>query len=289
MVVEGRSEFVRAAVARQGPGLFDVLDTELILGRDLQATDRLPGAPRVVVVNQAFAGEAFGTDQVLGRRIRVASHGEGGPEEPWLTIVGVGPNVMEVTASSGAAVYVPLTGARFVSAALRVDRDPVALSGVLRRAIFDLDPALDVSGIVRLDDVGAENRTALVAMSSAMTAIGLVTLLLALAGVYSIVSLAVTRRTKEIGVRVALGADPTSILRSVLGSSGMLVLGGAIVGALAGIGFSRLDLFVFALPEPGPWLFPALVGSMTLAGLLACWVPARRALAIQPTEAMSNG
>jgi ABC-type antimicrobial peptide transport system permease subunit len=151
---------------------------------------------------------------------------------------------------------------------------------------FDLDPGLRVTEIVRLADVGAENRIALGAMSSALTAIGLVTLLLSLAGVYAIVSLAVTQRTREIGVRVALGAERRAILWSVLRRSVVLVGVGGVVGALAGLMVSRVRLFVFAVPEGGMGLFLALVGLMAAAGTLACWVPARRALRVQPMEAL---
>ena len=119
-----------------------------------------------------------------------------------------------------------------------------------------------------------------------MTAIGVVTLLLSLVGVYSIVSLAVTRRTREIGVRVALGAPSSSILWSIVRRSALMVSGGGLLGAIAGFQVSSTRIFVFAVPAAGAWVFAALVALMVLAGVLACWVPARRALAIQPIEAL---
>ena len=137
-----------------------------------------------------------------------------------------------------------------------------------------------------MDDVGGENRTALRVMSPAMTAIGVVTLLLSLVGVYSIVSLAVTRRTREIGVRVALGAPSSSILWSIVRRSALMVSAGGLLGAIAGFQVSSTRIFVFAVPAAGAWVFAALVALMVLAGVLACWVPARRALAIQPIEAL---
>ena len=290
--LEGRPDLVSTPLVALGPGLLDVLEVRPVLGRDLDEADRLPGAPAVALVNEAFAREQYGTVQVLGRRLRMADGGDpdaGDPDapEPWREIVGVVPDIMEVAGSTEAGgVYVPLTPRRFVSVALRVDADPVAYTGRVRRAAFDVDPNLDVADIVRLDQVGAENRMALGVMTSALSGIGLVTLLLSLAGVYSIVSLSVTRRTREIGVRVALGENRRAILGSLLRRSSLLVVGGAAVGAVIGHRVAGLRLFVFAVPEPAWWLFPGLVALMGLAGVLACWIPARRALAIQPVEAL---
>ncbi len=285
--LEDRPDLVTTPMVALGPGLLDVLEVRPVLGRDLDEADLRPGAPAVALVNESFALEQYGTTQVLGRRLRLAPTSEQDEAEPWREIVGVIPDVMEVAGSRDAGgVYIPLTPRRFVSVALRVDADPVAYTGRVRRAAFDVDPNLDVSDITRLDQVGAENRMALGAMTSALSGIGLVTLLLSLAGVYSIVSLSVTRRTREIGVRVALGENRGAILRSLLRRSGLLVLGGAAVGAVLGHRVAGLRLFVFAVPEPGWWLFPGLMALMGLAGLLACWIPVRRALSIQPVEAL---
>ena len=284
--LEGRADVVPTPIVDLGPGLFEVLEVDVTLGRSIVEADLRPEAPPVVVVNEAFALENFGTTQVLGRRLRRVP--EGGAEAlPWRTIVGVVPNVMEVTGPvGGAGVYYPFSARRFFTVAVRVDSDPLALTGLLRRAVFDVDPQMNISDIVRLDEVGAGNRIPLAVMSSALTAIGIITLLLSLAGVYSIVSLAVTQRTREIGVRVALGAEPGEILWSILRRSGLLILGGAIIGALVGFQGTKVRMFVFVTPEPGAWLYPGLVALMGLAGVLACWLPARRALAIQPVEAL---
>ena len=146
-----------------------------------------------------------------------------------------------------------------------------------------------MSNVVELEDVGAENRAALLAMSSMMTGSGVLALLLSLAGIYAIVSLAVSQRTREIGVRVALGADPGQVLWSVLRRSALLIGLGALVGSVGGRAFSsQQGLFVFNVPETGAWLFPVVVLATMAAGLIACWTPARRALSIQPVEALRH-
>lgn len=284
--LNGRADLVPTPVVALGPGLLDVLEIRPIVGRDVDDRDLRPGAPPVALVNEAFALEQWGTTQVLGRRLRLAPTADQNQAEPWREVVGVVPDVMEVAGPVAGGVYLPLAPRRFVRVALRVDTDPVAYTGRLRRAAFDVDPNLDVGDIVRLDQVGAENRMAMAVMTSALSGIGMVTLLLSLAGVYSIVSLSVTRRTREIGVRVALGEGRRAILGSLLRRSSLLVVGGALVGALVGHRVASIRMFVFAVPEAGWWLFPGLVALMGIAGLLACWIPVRRALSIQPVEAL---
>lgn len=286
--VEGRPEQAVAPMVTQRPGLLEALEVDVVHGRSISLDDLAQDAPAVAVVNEAFAIERFGTTQVVGRRLRLVPEGD---EEapPWREVVGVVPNVMEVSASvSGAGVYLPMTARSRFSVALRVGSDPASYTGRLRRAVFDVDPDVNVSEVVRLDEVGAENRTALAAMSSALIGIGLVTLLLSLAGVYAIVSLAVSQRTREIGVRVALGASRGAVLRTIVGHSALLVFAGGVVGALLGVQISRWRLFVFPVPNPEVWLFPSLVGLMVLAGVAACWFPARRALAIHPVQALKS-
>lgn len=286
--VDGQAEQVRAPMVTQRPGLLEALEVGVLHGRPIVLDDLVEGAPAVAVVNEAFALERFGTTRVVGRRVRLVPEGDGVAPE-WREVVGVVPNIMEVSASvSGAGVYFPMPARSRFSVALRVADDPASYAGRLRRAVFDVDPSVNVSEVVRLDDVGAENRTALAAMSSALIGIGLVTLLLSLAGVYAIVSLAVSQRTREIGVRVALGAGRGAVLRTIVGRSALLVLGGGVLGALLGMQISRWRIFVFPVPNPEVWLFPALVGLMVLAGVAACWIPARRALAIHPVQALKS-
>lgn len=287
--VEGLAERTVAPVVYQSPGFFEVLEVAPLAGRDFSETDLRAGAPAVAIVNRSFALSHFGSVQATGRRIRLGDGGADPPEQAWREIVGVVPDVMEVTRPEGASgVYLPFSPVRFFTIAARVDADPVSFTGALRSAAFDLDPDLVLSEVVRLDQVGAENRAAFAVMSSALVGIGLVTLLLSLAGVYSIVSLAVSQRTREIGVRVALGARPVSILGHVLRRAMVLVLAGGMLGAAAGTAFTQADLFVFALPKAGPWLFPMLLMGMALAGAAACWIPTRRALAIQPVTALKE-
>ena len=284
--VEGDPATFRAPVVRVGSGFFAVLGVTLRSGRGIDDRDLEPGALPVAVVNESFALTHFGTLQVVGRRVRLAP-----PDDrtapPWREIVGVAPDLIEVVGSAGGAgVYLPFTDGGFASLALRTSGDPERLAGPLRRAVFDLDPALTLRRVVGLHGVGKENRSALLVMSSAMVGIAVIALLVSLAGIYSIVSLAVTQRTREIGVRVALGASRPSIVWSVVRRSGYLVLAGTLVGAGLGAMLATRRMFVFSLPAVAPWVFPGVVALVFAAGVAACWVPVRRALALEPLEAL---
>ena len=287
LLLEGSAQIVEAPLVYQGPDFFSALQVEPLLGRGFTDGDMEEGAVPVAVVNRSFALAHFGTPQVLGRRFRLVEQDLPPDEAPWHEIVGVVPDVMEVSGLQQAAgVYLPETAFPRYRVALLVDGEPGVLEQSLRRAAYDVDPRIGVSEVVPLSGVGAENRMALGVMTTAASALGIVTLLLSLAGVYAIVSLAVTQRTREIGVRVALGAEPASLLWAILRRSGTLVGVGGLVGAVVGLQISKLRLFAFVVPEGGPGLFAGLVGLMVVSTVLACWVPARRALSIQPVAAM---
>lgn len=284
--VEGVAASIPTPLVALRGDLLGVLGVTPSVGRGFARADFGVGALPVALVNEAFALQHFGSTQVIGRRVR-ATPEDAEESAAWREIVGVVPNVMEVTSSAPASgIYIPMQPRSRFRVAVDVGSDPLSRVGMLRRAIYDLDPGLNVTEIVPLDDVGAENRVALAAMSSALVGIALITLVLALAGVYSIVSLAVSQRTREIGVRVALGAEPHAVLWVILRRSALLVGLGGTIGALVGLQISRLRLFVFPIPEARPWLFPALVLLMIAAGIIACWLPARRALTVEPVEAL---
>ena len=285
--LEGRPELLPTPLVFVAEDFLEVLEVEPVLGRGITAGDRRPGAPAVAVVNRAFAEEHFGTLQVLGRRLRMAPR-RGAEPEAWREIVGVVPNLVEVAdATGGTGVYVPLATRRFVSLAARTNGLSQTLAPALRRVAYDLDPELDLYSVVPLREVGAENRRALGAMTAGLLGVGLVTLLLSLAGVYSLVSLAVTRRTREIGVRVALGARAEEIRALVFRQGIGVVAGGVVLGLVAAFGLSRLMasiLFEVSTSDPVSFLLAPVV--LVAVALLATWLPARRAARVDPLEAL---
>jgi len=284
-----------APVAAVGPGLFEALGAQAISGRLFRDEDFAAGARAVAVVNQPFVEESLGGRNPIGRRLRAVdpaapgAEAEGGPPR-WREIVGVVPDLGLSTAdpASAAGWYEPLDGGRpYYYLAVRAGGDPMSLSAPLQRAIAGIDPEIDARRVVLLEQVGWEDRAFMSGFGSALSAIGVLALLLSLAGIYAMLSFAVTRRTREIGIRVALGATGRQVLRSVVGATGLHLLAGAALGAALALALMRAKaMLVTRLPAAEPWVLPAVLAVLLAAGVLASWVPARRALAVRPTEAL---
>jgi ABC-type antimicrobial peptide transport system permease subunit len=172
--------------------------------------------------------------------------------------------------------------------ALRTSGDARRLAGPLRGAISSVDPGIQVREVLPLQDVGREDRAVFAGIGAALGALGGMALLLSVIGTYAILSLSVTRRTREIGIRAALGATRSQVLRALMGKTALP----PAIGAAAGIALGQAlvtvrGIFAFRLPESsGPWGLPLLGAMMIAAGLLAAWVPARRALGVAPADAL---
>lgn len=268
-------------------GFFAALDARLLRGRVLTAADYLEGARPVAVVDEPFARRFFGEASAIGQRFRAVR-----PEGPgaWTEIVGVVPdlglNVADKTLAAG--YYVPLASdARSVYLAIRTAGDPMTLVDPVRRALVARDPSFVFNRFQRLEDEAQEDRQFFKWFSLALLGLGGMTLILALAGVYAMMSLIVSRRTREIGVRMALGATTTGIVRAILGRVALQVaIGGALGAILALISLDARAVLVSRLGDGGPWTLPAVLALLVLAGLAATWFPLRRALGVEASEAL---
>lgn len=276
-----------APSAAASPGYFAALNTTARLGRVLQPADARDGAPRVAVVNEPFARAWFGQTSPLGRRFRATDDGTPGL---WHEIVGVVPDlglsIGDPTLAAG--YYVPLTPrADVVFLAVRVNGAPMTYAEPLRRALRARQPALVNYPAGLLEDVAAEDRAFFAGLSAALLGIGGITLVLALAGVYAMMSLIVSRRTREIGIRVALGASSTRVVGAIAGRAALQVGAGGLIGAvLAALSLNTRDVLVSRLGDGGPWTLPFVIAVLLASGLVATWVPLRRALRVRPQEAL---
>jgi putative ABC transport system permease protein len=284
------------------PSYFDVLEAPVLAGRGFQAADLAAGAS-VAIVDQGFVDEVLEGRNPIGRRVRIANggtmpDGPGADSLPWHEIVGVVKDLgMIGAAESGRAVglYLPATpGSGFPPyMVIHAQGDPLALVPRVRAVAGTLDPTLRLSEFQRLDRVtddilwilGMWLRTTLV-----MTAVAL---LLSLAGIYAVLSFTVARRTREIGVRVALGANPRRVLAAVfrrpLTQVGLGIAAGATLIALGALALSRTEQFASApsgLSAGQAALLVAYAAFMLGVCLLSCVVPTRRALRVEPTVAM---
>ena len=277
------------------PGYFAAMRLPILRGRDIAETDGA-NAPGAVVINERFAEIQWPGEDALGKRITL-------DDKNWLTVVGIVKNAVRSDWSEPPyeESYIPVfqspelmrsahTSASyltFVVRAARADGDPAALAPSLKAAIRAIDPTLPISGVRTMRDVvneataRARFQTLLLAVFASAAA------LLSAIGIYGVMSYAVSKRTREIGVRMALGADPRSVLRLVVGQGMAVAFAGAGLGLVGAFLLTRLMASLLYGVRPGdPLTFAAVAAALLLVALAASWIPARRAARIDPMQAL---
>lgn len=269
---------------------FRTMGIPLIKGRAFTTADR-DGAPAVAIVNEAFAREYYPGEEVLGRRVRWAS-GDG----TWVTIVGVVADVrgLSLDQSEVPAVHAPYAQElnpwrRWMDVAVRADGNAAALAPLIRQEILALDRHVPVAKLRTMEDVlaasVADRRFNLVLLAS----FAAIALLLAVAGIYGVMSYLVVQRTRELGLRLALGATPGQVVQLVTGRGLLLASLGIAIGLAAAVMLARFIeamLFTVTATDTPTFLAAALV--LLLAAGLACFIPARRAGRIDPLIALRS-
>lgn len=269
------------------PSYFETFDFAPIAGRAVTSQDHANGA-RVAVVNQSFAREVWGNEAPLGKRIKMNPTQE---ESQWATVVGVVPDTMqgEFGADERATVFLPLAQepAAFLSFAARTQGDPYLAADGVRAAVTSIDADLPVYWLRSMRDwvdIAMWDGRLLMNLFSLFAVFALV---LAVSGIYAVLAYAVSERTREIGVRRALGARDPGILRMVLGQGGVQLAVGLAIGLVLAFGFGRvLSNFLFDLPSFDPLTFFGVAAILALVSLLAGLLPARRALRVEPMAAL---
>ncbi|MDB4908773.1 MAG: efflux transporter, permease protein [Gemmatimonadetes bacterium] len=263
----------------------------MISGRAFQAADNADSATKVVVVSETLAKTIWGGESPLGKQVQM-----GEPTQPWYTVVGVAQDVRHAGLDdpSGRQIYIPMrtwyrgaeSGASLV---LRTSGDPAQVTTAVRSAITRLDPAVPIVHLATMEQLVSasivQRRLALVLFS----AFAIVALLLAGAGIYGVIAGSVTERTRELGLRSALGAAPATIVRSVLAQGLVLASAGVVFGLVGALALSRfLQSLLFGIGPSDP---PTLASVALLLGVIAtisCLVPAVRASRIDPMTALRN-
>jgi hypothetical protein len=272
-----------------GPGFFETFDRSIVAGRNFDSSDRADGA-RTVIVNEAFARRRFmqGANPI-GRRVRyIAGDGTRGP---WLEIVGIVRDFGMTPTDLGEAPYIfHAASAGTVAPLVMGVRITGDRAGVIRRvhaAAGEVDQRLRIGELQTLDDLAWDAEIEGLTAAGSVASIVLLGLFLSACAIYSLVSVSVARRTREIGLRTALGASPRQVLVSLLAKAGWLVAGGLAVGNVILVIF-----MTFAVGRlPLVFISQALMitsAAMLTVGLLACLAPARRALRIHPTDALRH-
>jgi predicted permease len=292
--IEGRSaESERSPVAEfasVSPGHFRALEIPILAGRNFTDSDDDKALP-VALVDQTLARQYWPNEDPTGKRIKV-----GGPLQstnPWLNIVGVVGDVRTDSLESQGLphIYLPdFQAPSFDSVIyLRSAGDPGTLGDAIRREVEAVDPNVPVYAVRTMEDVVARS---IADRRFALQILGFfasVALLLAAIGIYGVMAYAFSQRTQEIGIRMALGAQPRDILRVALSEGMTLVavgLGAGLVGALILTRFLRSMLY--AVTPNDPLTFLALPALLAAVALLACYIPARRATQVDPLVALRD-
>ncbi|HEX8190136.1 MAG TPA: ABC transporter permease [Pyrinomonadaceae bacterium] len=283
------AELTEAHLRTVSANYFGVLGIPLVKGRAFAERDDAQ-APPVLLVNQTYAGRVFPGEDPLGRRVAFKFAGD-----TQFEIVGVvgDEKVTSLDARTTPVVYFhSRQDSYFDSAALvvRADAaDPLSLAPAVRAEVRALDPEVPVFAVQTLEQMVAGSRAAFVRRYPAyLTGVfACVALLLALVGIYGVVSYAVTQRTHEIAVRVALGARGRDVLRLVLGHGLLLALGGIAVGAAGALALTRLiSGLLFGVSAADPSVYGLVALLLAAVALLACLAPARRAAKVDPMAAL---
>ncbi len=268
------------------PGFFHAMGIPIVRGREFTDADD-PHHDQVVIINEAIARRFFSSQDPIGRRIKI------GPRDAakWQTIVGVSKDVRQIGLDTeiGYATYQPFAqGGRLqMEIAIRTAANPETVITAAQREIRQVEPAVIVDRVQtmsqRIDDSVAPRRLNLVLFGF----FALLALILASVGLYGVVAYAATRRTREFGIRMALGARPGDVLRLVLGEGLKLTAAGVVIGIVAALALTRLlTKLLFGVDPTDPLTLAAVAVVLAAVATLACWLPAHRATRIHPTEAL---
>jgi predicted permease len=267
-------------------GFFDTMGINVLRGRGFRKSDTAD-APRVAVVNEQFAKHYWPGVDAVGKRIRLGSN-TGTPVE----IVGVAKTITYRTPGEKPTdfLYMPLAqhpAARMVLL-VRSNGDPLQLVNTVKDVVRSLDPNLPMMETRSYEDLyryhAVEGPRVAIEMVGTLGAVGV---FLAVAGLYGLVAYSVTRRTREIGIRMAIGAGPADILRLVMGKGLTLVGVGTVIGLAMGVAVERLmNSALFNAGGVDIAAYLVVVPAMFLVTMLAAYVPARRAAKIAPTQAL---
>jgi putative ABC transport system permease protein len=296
----GRTSYLPDGQAEPAPGLwpntqfnavtegfFRTMETPLLQGRDFAVTDRADAEP-VAIVNQELARQAWPSQPAIGKRIKIV-----GPPEIWATVVGVVGNLKQFTIGEpiSAQLYQPKAqvGGIFSSIVARTSGDPMAFADQLRDAIWSVDrdqPVWKIRSMQSLvvRDLAPQHFTMVLAASFALLA-----LLLAAVGVYGVMSYTVAQRTREIGIRMALGAYHGKVVALVVGRGLRIVAVATVLGVAAALAGARLlRSQLFGVSATDMLTFVTVPAILAAVASLACYLPARRASRVDPLVALRS-
>lgn len=268
---------------------FKVMQIPLKGGRDFTSLDFEDTAPLVGIANESLVKQYFQNEDPIGKRVRWAAD----PGKRWMTIVGVVGDVKHfgLDVPELPAFYTPYTQAaawkRWMSVAARTHAHPGSMSLAIKQEIWKVDSQLPITRLKMMDEVAAESFSTRRFNMSLLTLFAALALVLAAIGIYGVMSYAVTQRTQEIGIRMALGASSVDVLKLVVRHGMTLVIIGVAIGLAGAIALTRLmETLLFGVTPTDAVTIGVVSGVLVVVALLACFIPARRATKVDPLVAL---
>jgi putative ABC transport system permease protein len=267
------------------PGYFSTMKVPLIKGRYFTDADN-ETSMQAIIVNDAMARRYWPGEDPIGRRMKVI-----GENDDWRTVVGVVGDIKHFGPDTEAKpeMYRPYLQEpqMLIGLVVRTAGEPTAIAPAVRNAIYAVDGDQPVSHIMPLQDLVGDAVAPRQVSMILLTVLGGVALLLALLGIYGVLSYSITQRTQEIGIRTALGARQIDVLKLILGQSLKLILIGVVAGvAVAAVIIRLFSSLLFGVRATDPWIFGVVTAVLFLTALLASYLPARRASQLDPLRAL---
>jgi putative ABC transport system permease protein len=267
---------------------FRALQIPLLSGRTFELRDNAD-APKVVIINETIAKRHFGSaTEAIGKRLSIWRD-----EKFMREIVGVVGDTKtgSLTGEGGAQIYVPNAQARenFMGLVIRTAGDPAAFATTLRHEVQALDKDQPIYNVRTMDDVVASSLGTRRVSMQLFTVFACAALLLAALGIYGVMAYSVAQRTQEIGIRMALGAQKSDVLRLVVRQGMILVVIGVVAGLIGAFGLTRvMGSLLFSVRPDDPLTFLAISLLLIAVAFLACYLPARRAAKLNPVIALAR-
>ncbi len=284
----GRGHYLDVRMHFVTPSYFRTLGMQLRKGRWFTFLDcgscSSQNSNQAAVINELLAREAWPGQDPVGRRFRL---GTPVPNSPWITVVGVAAPTKEngLDSETGPEIYMPTSGAADVL--VRAARDPLSLVPAIRARIRSVDRSQAIYDIYALEERISESVRGHRTLTWLLGIFAGIAALLSAVGIYAVISHSVTRRTKELGIRAALGAEPAEVRELVLRQGMLPVLVGMATGVVCALAATRvLSTFLFGVKATDPLTYVVVVLFLGVIALLACYLPARRATRIDPMAAL---
>jgi predicted permease len=270
-----------------GPDYLATMGIPILRGRDFDAHDEQPGARPVAIINETMARRFWPNADAVGQSIHP------GGNSPPMEIIGVARDIKYHSLAEEPQLHVYTSAAQFYTSYqtihLRTAGDPKTLANSVRKEIERLDPNVAITKLATFAELRQASLFPGRAMAIVSGLFGVLALLLAAVGVYGITSYTVGQRTREVGIRIALGAQRGDIFRLIVGQGVAISLIGAGAGLVASLALTQfLSSQLFGVGARDPLTFAAVALLLTLVASLACWIPARRAAKVDPMEALRS-